>query len=86
MEEVPDEEDDYIDDNLDEESEEDDDMAVDPICKMKVDPATAKWISSYNGKNYFFCAEGCKKKFDEDPEKWSSGDAPAEPHGCCGGH
>ena len=46
-------------------------MAIDPICKMNVDEKTAKWKSTYNGKTYFFCAPGCKKKFDSDPEKYS---------------
>jgi YHS domain-containing protein len=46
-------------------------MAIDPICKMTVDGATAKLVSEYNGKKYYFCAPGCKAMFDKDPEKWS---------------
>lgn len=46
-------------------------MAVDPICKMDVDPKTATWKSTYNGKEYFFCAPGCKKAFDRDPKKYA---------------
>jgi len=46
-------------------------MAVDPICKMDVDPKTATWKSTYNGKEYFFCAPGCKKAFDKDPKKYA---------------
>jgi len=46
-------------------------MAVDPICKMDVDPKTAKWKSTYDGKEYFFCAPGCKKAFDKDPKKYA---------------
>jgi YHS domain-containing protein len=45
-------------------------MAVDPICKMDVDEKTAKWKTDYKGKTYFFCAPGCKKKFDADPQKY----------------
>jgi YHS domain-containing protein len=45
--------------------------AIDPICKMEVEEKTAKWKSEYKGKTYYFCAPGCKKKFDSDPEKWS---------------
>jgi YHS domain-containing protein len=45
-------------------------MAVDPICKMDVDEKSAKWRSEYKGKTYFFCAPGCKKKFDADPQKY----------------
>ena len=46
-------------------------MAIDPICKMTVDSATAKWTSEYIGKKYYFCAPGCKVMFEKDPEKWS---------------
>lgn len=49
-------------------------MAVDPICKMDVDESTAKWVSSYRGKKYYFCAPACKKKFDEDPEQYADKD------------
>lgn len=45
-------------------------MAIDPICKMKVDEKKAKWTSVYEGKTYFFCAPGCKKMFDKDPKKY----------------
>jgi len=47
-----------------------DSMAVDPICKMDVDEKSAKWVSEYKGKQYYFCAPGCKKAFEEDPEKY----------------
>ncbi len=46
-------------------------MAIDPICKMDVDPNTAKWKSTYKGKEYYFCAPGCKKTFDKNPDKYS---------------
>lgn len=45
-------------------------MARDPVCGMDVDPATAAGSSDYKGKTYYFCAPGCKKSFDEDPEKY----------------
>ena len=45
-------------------------MAIDPICKMEVDEKTAQYKSEYKGKTYFFCAPGCKKAFDENPEKY----------------
>ena len=46
-------------------------MAIDPICKMTVDEETAQYKSEYNGKTFYFCAPGCKKKFDENPEDYS---------------
>ena len=42
-------------------------MAIDPICKMTVDEKTAKFKSEYKGKTYYFCAPGCKKKFEAAP-------------------
>lgn len=45
-------------------------MATDPVCKMDVDPNTAKWSSEHEGVTYFFCAPGCKKAFDDDPERY----------------
>jgi len=45
-------------------------MAQDPICGMDVDESTASVTSVYKGQKYFFCAPGCKKTFDSDPEKY----------------
>ena len=45
-------------------------MAIDPVCKMTVDEKTAKLKSDYKGNTYYFCAPGCKKKFDQDPSKY----------------
>uniref|UniRef100_A0A7C4Y5X4 YHS domain-containing protein n=1 Tax=candidate division WOR-3 bacterium TaxID=2052148 RepID=A0A7C4Y5X4_UNCW3 len=45
-------------------------MAIDPVCKMNVDEKNAKWKSEYKGKTYYFCAPGCKKEFDKNPEKY----------------
>jgi YHS domain-containing protein len=47
-------------------------MAIDPVCLMEVDEATAQWTSEYKGQMYYFCAPGCKASFDEDPEKYLS--------------
>jgi YHS domain-containing protein len=46
-------------------------MAIDPICKMEVNEKTAKWVSVYEGRKYYFCAPGCKKMFDRDPKKYT---------------
>ncbi|MEJ2738343.1 MAG: heavy metal translocating P-type ATPase [Dehalococcoidia bacterium] len=45
-------------------------MAIDPVCKMEVDETEAAATSDYKGKKYYFCAVGCKKAFDHDPEKY----------------
>jgi YHS domain-containing protein len=45
-------------------------MAQDPVCSMDVDEKTAKYVSEYKGKKYFFCAPGCKAMFERDPEQF----------------
>ena len=40
---------------------------------MDVDEATAKFKSEYKGKTYYFCAPGCKKLFERDPEAYLKG-------------
>lgn len=46
------------------------DVAVDPICKMEVNPEDAAGKVEYKGKTYYFCAVGCMKRFQENPEKY----------------
>ncbi len=45
-------------------------MAIDPVCKMEVEEDKAVATSEYKGKKYYFCAVGCKKAFDRDPEAY----------------
>jgi YHS domain-containing protein len=45
-------------------------MAIDPVCKMTVDPPRAAAQSTYRGQTYYFCAVGCKQQFDKEPEKY----------------
>ena len=45
-------------------------MAKDPVCKMDVAPKSAAGQSTYQGQTYYFCAIGCKTKFDADPRKY----------------
>ncbi|MCI0554885.1 MAG: YHS domain-containing protein [Anaerolineae bacterium] len=42
----------------------------DPVCDMDVTPETAAGTSEYKGVTYYFCAPGCKRSFDKDPEKY----------------
>src|SRR5659263_14753 len=39
-------------------------MPIDPICKIQVDDKTP-FKSVYKNKEYYFCTENCKKKFNE---------------------
>ncbi|MDH4218014.1 MAG: heavy metal translocating P-type ATPase [Candidatus Aminicenantes bacterium] len=49
-------------------------MAKDPVCGMDVKEGEAAGTSIYRGKTYYFCAPGCKKKFDEHPEVYIKSD------------
>jgi xanthine dehydrogenase accessory factor len=44
--------------------------AVDPICGMTVEIATAKYTHDYEGTTYYFCCAGCKAEFGRSPEKY----------------
>jgi YHS domain-containing protein len=37
---------------------------------MTVDTETAQYKSEYKGQTYYFCAAGCKRSFDQAPEKY----------------
>lgn len=43
---------------------------VDPVCKMEINKHEAMATSGYKGKKYYFCSQGCKVLFDQDPEKY----------------
>lgn len=43
---------------------------VDPVCGMSVDPDTAAAKTCHNGVQIYFCAEGCKRAFEADPDKF----------------
>jgi Cu+-exporting ATPase len=44
-------------------------MAIDPICGMTVEPATAAGSYEYKGETYYFCALSCRERFRAHPEK-----------------
>ncbi len=49
-------------------------MAKDPVCGMEVDEDTAPATSEYEGRAFYFCAPGCKREFDSNPEQYASTD------------
>jgi YHS domain-containing protein len=55
-------------------------MAIDPVCGMEVEEATAAATSEYEGQTYYFCAPGCKQAFDKDPGKYASPKDDGEHH------
>ncbi len=50
----------------------DESIAIDPICRMEVEIATAKHHSTYEGQGYYFCCAGCKQTFDANPAQYTN--------------
>jgi xanthine dehydrogenase accessory factor len=44
--------------------------AIDPVCGMEVEIATAKASYEYEGATYYFCCNGCKLTFSKNPEQY----------------
>jgi xanthine dehydrogenase accessory factor len=47
------------------------DEAVDPICGMSVEVASARHVVDHGGSLYYFCCAGCKRAFEQEPEKYA---------------
>ena len=45
-------------------------LAIDPVCGMTVDPATAKASAEHAGTTYYFCCAGCATKFRTNPDQY----------------
>jgi Cu+-exporting ATPase len=58
--------------------------AIDPVCGMTVDPATAKLVSVHNGQAFYFCGASCKAKVDASPASWLVAGQKSVAGGCCG--
>lgn len=46
---------------------------TDPVCGMQVDERQAAARSDHRGQTYYFCSQGCKDKFDQNPEQYAGG-------------
>ena len=42
----------------------------DPVCGMTVDPATSTISYEHLGQTYYFCCDGCRAKFQADPDRF----------------
>lgn len=47
-------------------------MTLDPVCRMKVDPARAAARAEYAGAVYHFCSPGCQRAFLADPGRFAA--------------
>lgn len=45
-------------------------IITNPVCGMPISLGMAKYIIEQNGEPIYFCCDGCKTKFDAEPEKY----------------
>ena len=45
-------------------------QAIDPVCQMTVDVATARFKTDHGGTTYYFCGPGCLRAFEQDPASY----------------
>jgi xanthine dehydrogenase accessory factor len=48
--------------------------AIDPVCGMEVEIATARFTSEHDGRRYYFCCAGCRRSFEKEPEQYLTAD------------
>ena len=44
--------------------------AIDPVCEMTVDISTARFVTEHDSKTYYFCAAGCQRAFEANPDTY----------------
>ncbi|HET9780923.1 MAG TPA: XdhC family protein [Candidatus Dormibacteraeota bacterium] len=44
-------------------------FVTDPVCGMTVDPLTSTRKSTHKGIDYWFCSDGCKAEFEQNPDR-----------------
>ena len=45
-------------------------LVTDPVCNMRIDPATAAATREHDGTTFSFCSTGCAAAFDADPHRY----------------
>jgi YHS domain-containing protein len=48
------------------------DVDKDVVCGIQVDVSKAAHSSKYQERKYYFCSPGCKRKFDENPRRFTT--------------
>ena len=46
---------------------------TDPVCGMQVEEGPDAITAEYKGVTYYFCAPGCKRSFQQEPERFLRG-------------
>ena len=47
-------------------------MPTDPVCRMHVARTEATPSLKHEGRTYYFCSEGCRTRFREEPDKFAA--------------
>jgi xanthine dehydrogenase accessory factor len=45
---------------------------INPVCEVPVNMDNPKYVIEYRGEKVYFCCDGCRVKFESDPEKFMS--------------
>ncbi len=45
-------------------------FATDPVCGMAVEVAGAVHVANHQRRDYYFCCDGCRRQFVEDPDRF----------------
>lgn len=56
--------------------------AKDPVCGMTLKKDEAAATSEHMGKTFYFCAQACKEKFDQEPMKYMGKEEGGGMSGC----
>ncbi|HEX6201494.1 MAG TPA: heavy metal translocating P-type ATPase, partial [Thermoanaerobaculia bacterium] len=56
-------------------------LVTDPVCGMTFPPEKARTSSEHQGETIYFCSEGCRRRFEAEPERY-----PAAPAAGGGAH
>ena len=43
---------------------------IDPVCGMKVDLHSSEIMTTYEGQDYYFCVETCRREFEAHLERY----------------
>src|SRR5262245_22769101 len=54
-------------------------VAIDPVCGMTVNPATAPASTVHQGQTIYFCCPSCLQRFQLHPEKYLAATRPLTP-------
>ncbi len=45
-------------------------LTHDPVCHMRISPKTAGFHTTHHDEEYYFCASGCLREFEKNPEDY----------------